>query len=115
MRATTLLNRVLNLDGANVTGVTITDETIAITIRLRSCRLRCPHCEHSTAHRYDTRTAKSSWRHLDLGGQICTISTRRRRLRCPTHGVIAEHVPFARPASGFTRDFEDLAVWLATK
>jgi transposase len=40
---------------------------------------------------------------------------RRRRLACPEHGVVTEAVPFARPGSGFTRDFEDLVVWLVTK
>lgn len=40
---------------------------------------------------------------------------RRRRLRCPEHGVLAEGVPFARDRSGHTRDFEDLVAWLATK
>ena len=30
------------------------------------------------------------------------------------HGVITEGVPFARPGSRFTRDFEDLVGWLAT-
>jgi transposase len=29
--------------------------------------------------------------------------------------VLAEGVPFARPGSDFTRDFEDLVAWLATK
>jgi transposase len=31
------------------------------------------------------------------------------------HGVRTEAVPFARPGAGFTRDFEDLVAWLATK
>ncbi|WP_050787561.1 helix-turn-helix domain-containing protein [Rhodococcus jostii] len=57
----------------------------------------------------------SSWRHLNLGGRVCVLTMRRRRLRCPEHGVLVEAVDFARPGSGFTRDFEDLAVWLATK
>ena len=43
------------------------------------------------------------------------LKLRQRRLRCPEHGVLAESVPFARPGSGFTRDFEELVVWLATK
>lgn len=38
-----------------------------------------------------------------------------RRIDCPTHGVRTEGVPFARPESGFTRDFEDLVAWLATR
>jgi transposase len=57
----------------------------------------------------------SSWRHLDVGGRVCRIKVRRRRLRCPEHGVLAEGVPFARPGSGFTRDFEQLVAWLVTK
>jgi transposase len=36
-------------------------------------------------------------------------------LRCPQHGVLAEGVPFARPDSRHTRDFEDLVAWLVTK
>lgn len=63
-----------------------------------------------TRHRYDTRMVDSAWRHLDLGGRVCVLKLRRRRLRCPEHGVLAESVPFARPGSGFTSDFEDLAV-----
>jgi transposase len=38
-----------------------------------------------------------------------------RRLECPQHGVRVEGVPFARHGSGFTRDFEALVAWLATK
>jgi transposase len=40
---------------------------------------------------------------------------RRRRLRCPDHGVITEGVPFARHKARFTRVFEDLVVWLCTR
>jgi transposase len=57
----------------------------------------------------------SSWRHLDLCGRVCRIRVRRRRLRRPEHGVLAEGVPFARPGSGFTGDFERLVAWLVTK
>ena len=38
-----------------------------------------------------------------------------RRLVCRTHGVRVEAVPFARHRSGFSRDFEDLVAFLATK
>ncbi|MGH9113131.1 MAG: transposase family protein [Acidimicrobiales bacterium] len=36
-------------------------------------------------------------------------------MRCPTHGVVVEGVPFARPRAKLTRDFDDLLAWLATK
>ncbi len=78
-------------------------------------QLVCPHCEFRTRYRYDTREVDSSWRHLDLCGRVCRVRVRRRRLRCPEHGVVAEGVPFARPGSGFTRDVEQMVAWLVTK
>ena len=55
------------------------------------------------------------WRHLDLGVWRLEIRCRRRRLWCPEHGARTEGVPFARPGSEFTRDFERLVAWLATR
>ncbi|QIX53882.1 ISL3 family transposase [Rhodococcus sp. DMU1] len=115
MRATTLLTRLLCLPNTTVRDVEIVDDRVRVAVRPRCHRMQCPHCSYSTRHRYDTRDVDSSWRHLDLGGRVCVLTLRRRRLRCPEHGVLAEAVDFARPGSGFTRDFEDLAVWLATK
>ena len=120
MRATTLLTRLLNLPGAAVIDpgswqVDPGGGEIRVRVRLTRRRLVCPHCSYATSHRYDTREVDSSWRHLDLGGRVCRIGVRRRRLRCPEHGVVAEGVPFARPGSGFTRDFEQLVAWLVTK
>src|SRR5680860_1261720 len=39
----------------------------------------------------------------------------QRRLDCPDHGVLVEAVPFARPRVRFTRAFEDLVAWCASK
>ena len=114
MRASTLLNRVLNLPDTTVADVEIGDE-VTVSVRLRRRVMCCPHCDFRTRRCYDTRGVDSRWRHLDLGGRVCVLTLRRRRLRCPSHGVLAESVPFARPGSGFTRDFEDLAVWLVSK
>ncbi|MCA1681280.1 MAG: transposase, partial [Actinobacteria bacterium] len=55
------------------------------------------------------------WRHLDLGLWRLEVHARLRRLRCPEHGALVEGVPFARHRSGFTRDFESLVAWLATR
>jgi transposase len=70
----------------------------------------CPLCDYSTRARRDTRPVDSVWRHLDLGTWRLEIHARRRRLCCPEHGARAEGVPFARPGSEFTRDFEALVV-----
>jgi len=115
VRATTLLNQLLCLPKATVRDVEIADGRVRVGVRPQRRRMRCPYCSFTTAHRYDTRDVDSSWRHLDLGGRVCVLTLRRRRLRCPEHGVHTEAVDFARPDSGFTTDFEDLAVWLATR
>jgi transposase len=115
VRASTLLNSLLDLRGVRVDKTAVCDDELRVMVSLRRRRLGCPQCSFTTRHRYDTREVDSSWRHLDMGGRVCRILLRRRRLRCPTHGVLAEGVPFARPDSRHTRDFEDLVAWLVTK
>jgi transposase len=119
VRASTLLNRVLNLDGVTVTNVhpgsAAGEGPVVVRLRQRRRLMACPWCSYRTRHRYDSRPVDSRWRHLDLGGRLCELTMQRRRLRCPEHGVVTEAVGFARPGSRFTRDFEDLVVWLVTK
>ncbi len=115
MRATTAFNRLLDLDGVNVVDVDITSTLVRVRVRLRRRRLACPLCDHTTEARYDTRPVESVWRHLRLAGARLVITARLRRLACPTHGVRVEAVPFARPSAKFTRDFEQLVAWTATK
>lgn len=115
MRVTTAFNRLLQLDGANVTDVVIGPDTVTVEVRLRRRRLACPQCDFTTRARYDTRPVTSSWRHLRLGAHRLVVRARLRRLACPDHGVRVEGVDFARPSSRFTRDFEQLVAWLAVK
>ena len=112
MRVTSVFNRLMDLPGITVTDVEFSAD--AVGVRLRSRRLRCPRCEFTTRSRYDTRAESSTWRHLDLGAWRLRVRADLRRLCCPVHGVITQGVPFARPGSRFTRDFEDLVGWLAT-
>jgi transposase len=76
---------------------------------------RCPKCSYSTRHRESKQHHDSVWRHLDLGRWRLEVRARLRRVRCPEHGVHVEGVPFARDGARFTRDFENLVAWLATK
>ena len=115
MRATTLLRRLLDLPGIAVRGVSLADGALVIDVVLRRRRLACPLCGYTTRGRYDTRPVWSSWRHLDFGTAVVTVRAGLRRLACPVHGVLVEAVPFARHRSGFTRDLEDVAAFLATK
>ena len=115
MRVTTVFKRLLRLDDVNVTAVAWYPTLVVVTVVLRRRRLWCPHCDHKTSARYDTRTEASRWRHLDLGVWRVEIRTTLRRLRCPVHGVVVKAVPFARPGAHLTRDFDDLLAWLATR
>lgn len=114
MRVTTAFNRLLDLPGTRVTAVRFTATTVGVTVGLRRRRLVCPHCGYTTSVRHDTRPVASVWRHLDLGARRLEVAAWLRRLNCPSHGVVVEGVPFARPGSKFTRDFEALVGWLAT-
>ncbi len=116
MRVTTAFNRLLGLKGISVLEVSFGDaSSVTVDVALRRRRLVCPLCSFSSAARYDTLPVTSSWRHLDFGRWQVLVRARLRRLTCPEHGVRVEAVPFARARSGFTRDFEDLVAFLATK
>jgi transposase len=115
VRVTTAFKRLLRLDGVNVTDVEFFASIVRVTITLRRRRLVCGHCGYKTRFRYDTRPVASTWRHLDLGVWHVELRAALRRLRCPTHGVVVEGVPFARPGAKLTRDFDDLLAWLATR
>lgn len=114
MRVTTAFKRLLDLPGITVSEVEFQRAVVVVTVRLRSRKLRCPRCAFTTKARYDRRGVSSTWRHLDLAAWRLEVRADLRRLDCPTHGVRTEGVPFARPGSRFTRDFEDLVGWLAT-
>ena len=115
MRATTLLNRLLDLPGLDVSGVSLDGRRMLVEVRLRARRLACPLCPFRTWARYDIRPVPSSWQHLDFGTATVVVFAYLRRVDCPEHGVLVEAVPFARYRSGFTRDFEDVTAFLATK
>lgn len=115
MRVTTAFNRLLSLPGARVTEVCFEDARLVVDVALLRRRLQCPECTFSTAACYDTRPVFSTWRHTDMGRWKVLVRAGLRRLECPTHGVRVEAVPFARHRSGFSRDFEDLIAFLATK
>jgi len=115
VRVTAGLSRLLRLPGVHVRDVRFDADRVVVQVALRRRRLICPRCSFSTAHRHDVRSVDSDWRHLDLGVWRVEVRARLRRLVCPEHGVLTERVPFARHRSDFTRDFEALAAWLATR
>lgn len=115
MRVTAAFCRLLRLEGVHVRDVVFEGDRVVVLVALRRRRLICPCCAFSTPHRHDIRPVDSVWRHLDLGTWRLEVRARLRRLVCPVHGVRTEQVPFARAGCEFTRDFEDLVAWLATR
>lgn len=118
MRATKVFNRILGLSGTRVVDVEVPGEEGAVLVRVALRRRRwmaCPSCDHMTQARYDVRPVDSRWRHLDVGGRECWLVARLFRIRCPSHGVVTEAVPFAGAGSRFTIEFERLCAWLATR
>ena len=113
MRATTAFNKMLEIPGADVSGIEFTPDGIVVCLRLRAKRLRCP-CGGSTRAVYDRSTRR--WRHLDLGATSLFLSAPIRRLACRRCArVVTEQVPWARPRARHTRDFEDVVAWLAQR
>jgi len=115
MRVNAGFSRLLRLDGIWVRGVRFDTNRVVVSVALRRRRLLCPLCGYSTRHRHNRQQVESTWRHLDLGTWRLEVRAQLRRVSCPEHGVRVEGVPFARHASGFTRDFEQLVAWLATR
>jgi transposase len=112
VRVTTALNKLLRLSGASVIDVGFGGEGVIVTVRLRRRRRVCSGCGQTGALHVHGRRLKR-WRHLDLGASRCIIECELRRLWCPDCGVRLEAVPWARARSSYSRDFEDVTVWLA--
>ena len=64
---------------------------------------------------YDLGDGRRRWRALDLGTTKVFLEANAPRIRCRTHGVTVAAVPWARHGAGHTRDFDDLAAWLAVR
>jgi transposase len=111
VRVTTAFNRMLGLPGAWVTDVQFGQEAMIVTVCLRRKRPVCSGCGARGLSIKDHRTKR--WRHLDAGGVRCQIECRLRRLYCPGCGDRPEMVEWARGGARYTRDFDDMAAWLA--
>jgi len=113
VRVQTAFSRMLRLPGASIVDVSFGVEGVIVTVRLRRRRRVCSRCGQTGRglEIHDRRLKR--WRHLDLGANRCVIECELRRLRCRDCGVHLEWVPWARPDTHHTRDFEDVVAWLA--
>ena len=116
MRVATLFKRLLGIPGVRVVAVELEEQRagqllVVVRIARRAGRvLACSGCGQVMRAIYDR--IERRWRHRDLLGARCQIRCELVRLACPSCGVRAEAVPFARGGSRFTRAFEDTCLWL---
>lgn len=116
MRLAGLLRDALGVEGTVIVGVAERSEdrlVLAVRPKWRHER-RCSICGRRSPW-YDRGSGRRRWRALDLGVMRVELEAEARRVRCRRHGVVVAAVPWARPRSGFTRQFEDTVAWLATQ
>ncbi len=117
MLNTKVWERACGLARTVVEGVRVddTDGSIVVSVRPNAkARSRCGRC-HRRAPRYDHGDGRRRWRALDAGTTKVFIEADAPRVRCRTHGPTVVAVPWARHGVGHTRDFDDLAAWLAVR
>jgi transposase len=117
VRNRSVWERACGLTETIVEGVDFDDGAEAIVVAVRPAaraRSRCGHCCRRSP-RYDLGEGRRRWRALDLGTTKVFLEAAAPRVRCRTHGVTVAAVPWARHDAGHTRDFDDLAAWLAVR
>jgi transposase len=117
VRNKSVWERACGLTRTVVEGVDFDDDAHAIVVSVRPvarARGRCGLCGHR-APGYDLGDGRRRWRALDLGTTKVFLESAAPRVQCWTHGVTVAAVPWARHGAGHTRDFDDLAAWLAVR
>ena len=109
-----VLHRLLGLSKTVVEGADFDPRSGALVVSVRPVKRaagRCPRCGRK-ARGYDAGRGRRRWRGLDFGSTVVVLEADAPRVECPSHGVLVAAVPWARPGSWFTRDFERQVAWL---
>jgi transposase len=88
------------------------DEIVVSVRRRKGFGLRCPRCLR-WCPRYDRAGVRRRWRTLDLGEVVAFVEAESPRVSCGEHGVVVAAAPWARHDAGHTRNFDQVAAWLA--
>ena len=114
MRVTTAFNRLLRLPGASVVDVCFGGEGVIVTVRLRRRRRVCSLVRPDRRAAGDSRPAPQALAPPRSRRQPLHHRVRAAPAALPgLRQVRLEPVPWARPDSPYTRDFEDVVAWLA--
>jgi transposase len=89
------------------------DDVVVVHVRpARRARGRCGACRRRCGG-YDSGQGRRRWRYLDMGTTQAFFEAGAPRVRCPAHGVVVAHVPWARHGAGHTLAFDETVAWLA--
>lgn len=109
-----ILKAVLNVKHTAIEDMKILpDGSFAIKVHpTKGEQCRCGICGKKSPL-YDKGRGIRSWRTCDWNTHKVFIVADEPRVNCPKHGVVTAAVPWARHKSRFTKEFEELATWLA--
>jgi transposase len=118
VRESSLWRAVFGVEKAVVEGVDYDPDAGVVVVGVRAVareRGRCGRCRRP-GRGYDRgRGQRRRWRSLDLGAVQTWVEADLGRVVCPQHGVVVEHVPWARHDAGHTYGFDQQVAWLATR
>ncbi len=116
--ASTLLKKFASVNNSKLLSYDLTqnslgEDVLQLKIRpYKSHSNKCPYCGMRCPI-YDRNTNERKWRALDCGGIIVELYSCTLRIDCPQHGIVTASVPWAFHDSGFTKDFDMMATFLA--
>jgi transposase len=118
MRKARVFGQLLGVQGMVIQDVTVQvdpgggDEVLVVSVRpdVRSAG-RCATCRRPCPG-YDCGVGTRRWRTVDTGTTRTFLQAAAPRVRCPEHGVLVAHVPWARPGAKCTYLLEDTCAWL---
>ena len=113
MRVTTLVNKLIGLQGLWVRGFHFQADKARVVVDVVPRRRKplCGICGRKVRKNKDRYNRY--WRHLDLFGVRTYLRYSIRRVVCRRCGVVREKVPWADKGSRFTKSFEQEVAWLA--
>ncbi|MDP9074205.1 MAG: ISL3 family transposase [Actinomycetota bacterium] len=117
MQNAKLWQRLLGVERTVIESVVFDEDAGGVVASVRprkgAAKLRCGRCARRCPG-YDQGDGRRRWRTLDLGAVPAWLEADSPRVSCPDHGVVVAQVPWARHDVGHTRNFDDMAAWLAT-
>ena len=111
-----LAKMIIGVNSMVVENLDVSEKGDQIIIQARPYKrdmCRCGLCGKK-APKYDRGSGLRRWRAPDIGNSVeVYVEAEAIRVLCPEHGVVVQQFPWARHKSRFTKNFEEIVVWLS--